>query len=56
MDSTKVRTFDSLELIQMCEPRYVWKEVNYSLFLYDRLEDIYIPEQVYWQLVSGSAI
>lgn len=44
---------NSSSVIEMCEARYIWKEVNYSLFLYDRQEDVYIPEQVYWELVSG---
>ncbi|MEN6463717.1 MAG: hypothetical protein ABFD62_00910 [Syntrophaceae bacterium] len=31
--------------------RYTWQEVNFELFVYDSVEQIYIPEQVYWSLV-----
>ncbi len=27
--------------------RYEWKWVNFSRFLYDKVEDLYIPEAVY---------
>ncbi len=32
-------------------PRYSWQEVNFELFLYDSVDQIYIPEQVYWSIV-----
>ena len=32
--------------------RYVWKRVNFTRFLYDRLEDIHIPEQVYQSFIQ----
>ncbi len=34
--------------------RYVWRRVNFSRFLYDRLEDIHIPEQVYFSSIQTS--
>lgn len=57
MDTAQERMFESVIALRcLCEPRYVWREVNYCMFLYDRLEDVYIPEQVYWELKSGRAI
>lgn len=32
-------------------PRYTWQEINFELFVYDCVERIYIPEQVYWSLI-----
>ncbi len=32
--------------------RYVWRRVNYSRFLYDRLEDVHIPEQVFLSFIQ----
>jgi len=32
-------------------PRYSWQEINFELFVYDCVEQIYIPEQVYWSLI-----
>lgn len=36
---------------QESNSRYTWREVNFELFLYDCVEKVYIPEQVYWSLV-----
>lgn len=30
--------------------RYHWRWVNFSLFLYDEVEDLHIPESVYRKL------
>lgn len=32
--------------------RYEWREVNWSRFLYDKKENLYIPEQVYIDILS----
>jgi|GEM_PF-5160592 len=54
METAHTRICESAIALRLfCEPRYVWREVNYCMFLYDRLEDVYIPEQVYWDLKSG---
>jgi hypothetical protein len=34
--------------------RYIWQEVNFELFVYDCIENVYIPEQVYWSLLMES--
>ncbi|MFB3925620.1 MAG: hypothetical protein ACE14T_06160 [Syntrophales bacterium] len=34
--------------------RYRWKKVNFSRFLYDSQEDIYIPEEVFLELAGKS--
>ncbi len=47
-DNFSVATF-----FQSFEPRYIWKEVNYEWFLYDTQEDLHMPEQIYWQLLSS---
>lgn len=31
--------------------RYTWQEVNFELFVYDCVEQFYIPEYVYWSLI-----
>lgn len=46
---TKKRGF----IPQDCNSRYILRQVNYSLFLYDRLEDIYIPVEVIPDIISG---
>jgi len=33
--------------------RHEWRTVNFSRFLYDKVEDIYIPEEVCRELVQG---
>jgi hypothetical protein len=33
--------------------RYILKQVNYSLFLYDRQEDLYIPAEVIPELIAA---
>jgi len=47
------KAFESEGLYQLCSPRYVWREVNYTLFLYDTLEDIYLPAQAFWEMMSA---
>ena len=33
-------------ILQNCNSRYILRQVNYSLFLYDKQDDIYIPVEV----------
>ncbi len=40
-------------ILQNCNSRYILRQVNYSLFLYDKLDDIYIPVEVVEQILSG---
>lgn len=53
MKSTERMAIESAMALPCCVPRYVWREVNYCMFLYDRLEDIYLPEQAYQDILSG---
>lgn len=39
-------------LLEFDKGRYEWREVNWSRFLYDKKERIYIPEQVYLDILS----
>ena len=41
-------------VLQDYNSRYILKQVNYSLFLYDRLDDIYIPAEVVPELIATS--
>lgn len=40
-------------ILQNCNSRYILRQVNYSLFLYDKQDDIYLPVEVVEQLLSG---
>lgn len=48
--TTAAEQFISAETMGL-ESRYVWKEVNFEFLVYDRIENIYIPEQVYWSII-----
>ena len=37
---------------QACVPRYVLKVVNYTPFIYDRQDDVYIPAQVFSEIAG----
>ncbi|MFB3926068.1 MAG: hypothetical protein ACE14T_08435 [Syntrophales bacterium] len=39
--------------LELDSQRYEWREVNWESFLYDKLEDIYLPEAVYLDLLSS---
>jgi hypothetical protein len=38
--------------LQVDPERYEWREINWTLFLYDKQEDFHIPEVVYMNLLS----
>lgn len=40
--------------VELDPARYEWREVNCMNFLYDRREDIHIPEEVYFDLLAGA--
>lgn len=40
-------------ILQDYNSRYILKQVNYGLFLYDRLEDVYIPAEVVPELIAA---
>ncbi len=38
--------------LQFDEDRYEWRTVNWSRFLYDKQENVYIPEDVFLEILS----
>lgn len=38
--------------LELDKSRYEWREINWSRFLYDKKEKLYIPEQVYIDILS----
>ncbi len=51
--ATRIETRVPCSVLQDCTSRYILRQVNYCLFLYDTQEDIYIPAQVISDLFSG---
>jgi hypothetical protein len=40
--------------VELDPVRYEWRQINCMNFLYDRRDDLHIPEEVYLDLLAGA--